>query len=134
MLSKFRHNTALQTQNSARTIKPPLLCFSLPTTHFLSPHLPNFTSFQPTVAEDKRGLPANSPDSLALCSKCSACHCTPSPFQIGRATTQSVSRQNSPQRPGYKLRSVFVGFVVDDVTLGQDFPRVLPFPLSVPFH
>jgi hypothetical protein len=57
-----------------------LLSFLLPTTHFLSPHLPNFSSFQPIVAEDKRGLPANSSDSLALCSKSSACHCTPIPF------------------------------------------------------
>jgi hypothetical protein len=57
-----------------------LLYFSLPTTHFLPPHLPNFTSFQPIEAEDKRGLPANSPDSLALCSKCSSCHCTNIPF------------------------------------------------------
>jgi hypothetical protein len=58
-----------------------LLYFSLPTTHFSSPHLPNFISFQSIVAEDKRGLPANSSDSLAPCSKCSAGHCTPIPFQ-----------------------------------------------------
>jgi len=87
MLPKFRHNfrqkfvTILPSKPKTQPERSTsLLCFSFPTTHFLSPHVPHFTSFQPTVAEDKRGLPANSPDSPALCSKCSAYHCTPIPF------------------------------------------------------
>jgi hypothetical protein len=37
----------------------------------------------------------------------------------------------SPRRPGFDPRSVHVGFVVDQVALGQDFPRVLRFsPVS----
>jgi hypothetical protein len=87
MLPKFLHNflqkfvTILPSKPKSQPERSTsLLCFSFPTTHFLSPHLPHFTSFQPTVAEDKRRLPANSPDSPALCSKCSAYHCTPIPF------------------------------------------------------
>jgi hypothetical protein len=33
----------------------------------------------------------------------------------------------SPRRAGFDPGSVHVGFVVDKVTLGQVFPRVLPF-------
>jgi hypothetical protein len=80
--------------------------------------------YQPTVPEDNRGLPADRPDSLALC----VCHCTPSSFQTGRATTQGVSRQTSPQRPGFKLRPVHVRFWVDEVALGQVFPKCSRFP------
>jgi hypothetical protein len=87
-----------------------LLYFLLPKTHFLSRRIPNFTSFQSIVKEDKRGPPANSSDSLALCSKCSACHCIPIPFPNWPCTSQSVSRQTSSQRPRFKLRAVLVRF------------------------
>jgi hypothetical protein len=37
----------------------------------------------------------------------------------------------SPRRPGFDPGSVYVGFVVDKVSLGQVFPRVLRFsPVS----
>jgi hypothetical protein len=40
----------------------------------------------------------------------------------------------SPRRPGFNPGSVHVGFVVDKVALGQGFPQVLQFPLSISFH
>jgi hypothetical protein len=39
-----------------------------------------------------------------------------------------------PRRPGFDPGSVHVGFVVDKVALGQIFPLVLRFPLSISFH
>jgi hypothetical protein len=40
---------------------------------------------------------------------------------------QAVSRRPLPRRPGFDPGSVHVGFVVDNVALGQVFPRVLRF-------
>jgi hypothetical protein len=40
----------------------------------------------------------------------------------------------SPLRFGFEPSSVYVGFVVDRVALGQVFLRVLRFPLSISFH
>jgi hypothetical protein len=40
----------------------------------------------------------------------------------------------SPRRPEFDPGSVHVGFVVDKLALGQVFPRVLQFPLSISFH
>jgi hypothetical protein len=37
----------------------------------------------------------------------------------------------TPRRPGLDSRSGLVGFMVDKVVLGQDFIRVLLFPLLV---
>jgi hypothetical protein len=39
----------------------------------------------------------------------------------------------SPRRPGFDLRSVHVGFVVDKVALGRFFPEYFGFLLSVSF-
>jgi hypothetical protein len=41
---------------------------------------------------------------------------------------------HSPRRPGFKPMSVHVGFVVDKVTQGQVFLRVLCFLLSISFY
>jgi hypothetical protein len=38
-----------------------------------------------------------------------------------------TDRTLSPQSPGFNPGSVHMGFVVDKMTLGQDFPRVLRF-------
>jgi hypothetical protein len=39
-----------------------------------------------------------------------------------------------PRRPGFDPGSVHVGFVVDKVAVGQVFPQVLRFPLSISFR
>jgi hypothetical protein len=39
----------------------------------------------------------------------------------------------SLRRPGFDLRSIRMGFVVDKVALGQVFPACFGFPLSVSF-
>jgi hypothetical protein len=36
--------------------------------------------------------------------------------------------------PGFAPGSVYVGFVVDEVTLGQIFLIVFGFPMSISFH
>jgi hypothetical protein len=45
----------------------------------------------------------------------------------GRTIAQVVSRILPPRRTGFDPGSVHVGFVVDKVSLGQVFPRVLRF-------
>jgi hypothetical protein len=54
---------------------------------------------------------------------------------IDRAIAQAVSRRLAglpPRRPGIKTGSSHVGFVVDKVALGQDFPSTLVSPAN--FH
>jgi hypothetical protein len=56
-------------------------------------------------------------------------------MMLGRAWLRSLVAGLSPRRPGFALRSIHVGFVVDEVALGQVFLRVLPFPpVNISFH
>jgi hypothetical protein len=47
---------------------------------------------------------------------------------------QAVRRRPLTEEAGFDSGSVHVGFVVDEVALGQVFLRVVGFPLSVSFH
>jgi len=111
-----------------------LLYFSLPTAHFLSPRLPKFTSFQPIVTEDKRRLPANSPDSLALCSTRSACHCTPLPFPNWPCHDSECQSPDLAAETRVQTQVSSCEVCGGRSATGISFPRVFPFPLSVPFH
>ena len=46
---------------------------------------------------------------------------------LGRAMAQAVSRRHPTAEAGFDPGSVHVGFVVDEVALGQVVPRVLRF-------
>jgi hypothetical protein len=55
--------------------------------------------------------------------------------QIGRAMAQAVSRRPlTTEARGSVQDQVHVRFVVDKVTMGQGFLRVVGFPLSISFH
>jgi hypothetical protein len=69
---------------------------------------------------------------VVFCCYCEYTHVTGC---VGRAMAQArLVAGLSPRRPGFDPGSVHMGFVVDKVALGQVFPRVLRFSLSISFH
>jgi hypothetical protein len=51
-----------------------------------------------------------------------------------RAISQAVTLRLPTAKERTNPSAVYVGFVMDQVTMGQVFLRVLPFPLPTSFH